>query len=681
MAIKKWLLKQADESQVRNLTAHSDLTPFLAHILSARGLGTLEKASAFLSDEVQPSDPFLMADMQLAVERVRAAIDGGESIAVYGDYDCDGVTSTAMLYHYLSFAGAQVGYYIPDREKEGYGLNRNAVDRLHAGGIQLIITVDNGISSLDEAAYAKSLGIDLVITDHHQPGDTLPDACAVVNPHRLDCPCPFKELAGVGVAFKLITALEDGDYTSMLEQYGDLLAVGTIGDVVPLIGENRFFVRKGLETLHYTERPGLIALMENAGIHPTDVDARTVAFSIVPRINATGRMSSASEAVDLLLSEDDEEAAEKARKIGAYNSKRQAVEQEILSQILSSLEAAPRKLDKRFLVACGKDWHPGVIGIVSARLLDRFGKPNMVLTDEGGIARGSARSVDGFPLYPAIKACSDLLTRFGGHAKAAGVTLRTSNVPAFETAMLQYAREMYDVMPQPVLELDKSLRASDLSLEAVRQLGILEPCGERNPSPVFLMPNALIRGVYPVSEGKHTRLKLSFDSESFYAICFGMPTPDFPFPVNSRVDLAVSLEINHYNGQESVSIKVRDIRCAGFDQDAFFSAKGVYEKLWNGEKLSPRVYQKITPSRSELGTLYKALSALGNVRGDVDMLYMRLSGNVNFCKFRLMLDILKELELIHPSPLFDAISVPQATVKKDLSASRILARLCRNAQA
>ena len=434
MPLKKWELSKGDPQTARLLAEECGISPLAASVLIGRGRASYEKAAAFLSGGEELSSPFDLADMDAAAARINRAIDEGQPIAIYGDYDCDGITASAMLYTYLSSIGADVSCRIPEREGDGYGLNPGAVRALAEEGTELLITVDNGISALEEIALANVLGMDVVVTDHHQPGDSLPPALAVVDPHRKDDTSGCRYLCGAGVVFKLIAALEDGGYQTPLEQFSDLLAVGTIGDVVPLSGENRALVRMGLQRLAMTDHPGLSALMEVSSVRPDRLTAQTVSFSLVPRINAAGRMGSAKTALRLLLSEDDGEARAIAAELNEYNRERQSLEQEIISSAEALLLQDPSLTEGRLLILRGDGWSHGVIGIVCSRLLERYGKPVLLCCPEGdGSLRGSGRSLGDFHLIRALSANDRWLTRYGGHKLAAGRRTSTPSARAWRT--------------------------------------------------------------------------------------------------------------------------------------------------------------------------------------------------------------------------------------------------------
>ena len=431
----------SEQKYAATLAAQQKEVGLLAGILAARGITDPTEALTLLAGEEELSDPMLLTDMDKACARILEAIDKEQTIVVYGDYDVDGVTATALLYQHLKGMGASVKCMLPSREGDGYGLSKNAIQSIHDKGCQLIVTVDNGISALEEAEFAASLGVDLIVTDHHLPHDALPKAVAVVDPRRADDHSPFKGLCGAGVAFKLCAALDGCPPEEMLDYCGDLAAVGTVADVMPLTGENRTLVKAGLKLLQQTDRPGISALLEEVGLEGKPITAENVSYAIAPRINAAGRMDNAVTALQLVLCEDEERAAELAHKLNEINVARQETEQEIVKAAQEQLDAEPAILEDRVILIWGRDWHPGVIGIVASRLVEKTGRPVIVVSvDEHGEGKGSGRSVQGFNLHECIASCEDILLRFGGHAMAAGLSVREENLPELRRRLNEWAR-------------------------------------------------------------------------------------------------------------------------------------------------------------------------------------------------------------------------------------------------
>lgn len=673
--MKKWTIGKPDPKAVSTLSVQGGLPQICAGVLASRNIDTIEKAAEFFNqhnDGDTLSDPFLIRDMREAAETVLAAVDEGKRICIYGDYDCDGITATAVLYSYIECIGGNVEYYINQRS-EGYGLCADAVRRLAENGVELIVTVDNGISAIEEAKLAAELGIELVITDHHQPSEILPEAVAVVDPHRSDDLSPFKDLCGCGVALKLIAAMDGGDYSSALEQFSDLAAIATIADIVPLKGENREIVRLGLHYLENTENAGLQALIAAAGLkHP--ISSTGAAFSIAPRINASGRFGSASEAVDLLLCEDPDEAAAMAERLNSLNTERRKTEAEIMEQIRGTILERPEILHRRVLFLYGEGWHHGVIGIVAAKLVERFGKPVFILSDDGDFARGSARSVDGFGIHKALTACADVLTKFGGHSGAGGFSLAKENIGAFDEALQKYAAEEFPVMPTLTLHADKVILPEELSVQSVSSLSMLEPCGEGNPQPLFAMLSVRLLDVSALSGGAHTKLKLTYGNIGVYGLMFGTKTAEFPYKAGDMLDILAYPEINTYNGQTSVNIRIADLRRSGIPQQKYFAARDAYERYKRGEGAEKTLIPRIVPERNELAAVYRAVPQSRDI--DFDSVYFSVcSDDINYCKFRLALDIFEELGLIVTDRYAETVRRLPAEKKVNLDDSQLLAEL------
>ena len=675
MPFTQWIYPVQSEErqrQSRLLQREQGLPAMIADILTARGLSPDQIVALFSEGELE--DPMELPDMKKAVDRIEQAIEAGEKIAVYGDYDCDGVTSTVILYSYLSSMGAQVSYYIPDRLSEGFGINTGAVDLLNSQGITLIVTVDNGTAALREIEYAKSLGIDVVVTDHHVPGPELPAAVAVVNPHRREYQ-GFRELCGAGVALKLIAALEGGEYEMPLESFAALAAIGTIGDVVSLSGENRMIVRKGLEMLPVSESAGLRALMTAAGLSG-ELTAGKIAFGICPRINAAGRMGSAKLAAELLLCENEEQASELAEQLTALNTKRRNEEEEILSAIKKAIEENPSLLLDRVLVLSAPGLNHGVVGIVASRVLSLYGKPVFIISEEGETATGSGRSLGQFGLFDAVSACSELLIRFGGHKLAAGLTLKTENIPVFRRMINEYAAKNFDRMPVIQSVIDRRLRSGDIELSNVELLSVLEPFGEGNPQPVFLMRDCMVEGVTPLSGGKHLKLRVAFEGKSVYVLCFKTSPESFIYEKGRMVDLLVTLEINTFRDIRSISIRMKDIRPAGFEEKKNLNAAFYYEKVRRGEPISGKIMAIARPSIPELRALYRLIRSEAGSGTSPELLYLHaVEGNMNYCKYRLSLDIFREVGLISISPDFSSMRLIPVEGKVDLERSEILKAL------
>ena len=674
MTCRAWELKDLDRAAVRELTraiaeqnteemeynsdepwseekfnatlaAQQKETGLLAGILAARGITDPTEALMLLAGEEELSDPMLLTDMDKACQRIMDAIDNEETIVVFGDYDVDGVTATALLYQHLKGMGANVKCMLPSREGDGYGLSKNAIQSIHDKGYQLIVTVDNGISAVEEAAFAASLGVDLVITDHHLPPETLPQAVAVVDPRREDDHSPFKGLCGAGVAFKLCAALDGCPPEEMLEYCGDLAAVGTVADVMPLTGENRTLVKAGLQQLRRTDRPGFIALLDEVGLTGKPITAENVSYAIAPRINAAGRMDSAVTALQLVLCEDEERAEELAHRLNEINIARQETEQEIVKAAQEQLDKEPSILEDRVILLWGRDWHPGVIGIVASRLVEKTGRPVIVVSvDEHGEGKGSGRSVQGFNLHSCIGSCADLLLRFGGHAMAAGLSVREENLPELRRRLNEWAARECPVLHTPPLTCDLSIHLDRVTVESVHRLEQLAPYGAENPTPVFLLEKAVLEGVYPVSDGKHSRLRLRQGNACIYAVWFGMRPEQLPYATGDVVDAAMNLSVYDAPRGAQLSGRIIELHPAGLGNTAAQQA-ALVQALRRGTPLTDEQKHLVAPARSDIITVYRELQARRWHSDDMQPLFSKL-GEENTGKILVAVTALEQVGLI-----------------------------------
>lgn len=672
MSRKKWLVSALDKELASDIAEEYDIDPFCSLLLVSRGITDDSEIFDFFSKECRLSDPFVIKDMDKAAERIRKAIEEKEKILIYGDYDADGVTSTALLYLYLKSENADVITYIPDRNSEGYGLNLDAVKDISEKGVKLIITVDNGISAFNEADYISSLGMDLVITDHHKASHNIPEAVAVVDPHRYDCPSEFKLWAGVGVAFKLVCALSDKTTDELLDLYSDLVTIGTIGDIVSLTGENRAIVKHGLKILNKTTRPGVKALKQIAGVDGKEINASTVAFSLVPRINAIGRISSAEEAFRLLISEEEGKALFYAQTVDSSNVTRQDVEKIISGEAEAQIRNNPEMLYDRVLIFSGENWHGGVIGIVAARLTQKYGKPCIVITDDGKEAKGSGRSIEGFSLYEAINSASHLLNHFGGHTLAAGFGLNSENIDDFKKAVQDYAKTVE--MPFATVALDCKLKPEFISADVLDVISALEPFGAGNPQPMFGLFGMTLTSVQPIGGGKHIRLSLRRGNANVSALYFGVTLNDFPYEEGDILDLAVRLEKNEYMGQTKVSIYIKDVRMSGTDDDKYLRSVRLYEKMKRKEKLSEKQIEFITPSRQNIADVFRFVRSNKGWKHDTDVLCYRLSSDgSDACRVLTAIDVLEELGIFRKNG--DEILLADTECKVNLEDSKLLGYL------
>ena len=678
MILRKWEVRPLDKERAAAFAQTYGVPFFLAMLMNIRGLDDAAHLREFLGEGEPLSDPFLLKDMDKAAARITRAVDNMEKIAVYGDYDADGVTSTAMLYSYLETRGADVIFYIPQREGEGYGMNIGAVEYLKEQGVTLIVTVDNGISSVQEVARANELGIDVVVTDHHRPQEILPDAVAVVDAYRPDDTSPYKHFSGVGIAFKLLMALEDGagDVEDLLEAYSDLAAIGTIGDIVPLTGENRTLIRAGLERLSQSDRPGVQALLENAGIAGKVLTSTNVAFTLVPRINATGRMGAPERAVRLLISGYEEEAEVLSEEICADNEERRRVEAEIAEAAFADIEAKGYMKD-RVVVVDGENWHHGVIGIVASRVTERCGKPCMIISRGETEAKGSGRSIEGFSLFEAICTCGDLLIKFGGHPMAAGITLKPENIEAFRKRINRYAAEHFPQMPTQTVTLDCKLNPAALSVSMAQSLTQLEPFGNGNPQPVFGLFNMELSNVTPVGGGGHLRLTLEKNGAVITAMRFNTKPEELPYHIGDKIDLAVQLEAREFRGQPSLTVIVRDMKFAAFNTEKNIASLASFEKWQRGEVLSAEDKNRLYPDRACLAAIYRALRTVNGKETDQVRFVSQFGKDMTLGLFKTALLVFEERGLVHSEIADDTFTATliETSGKTDITRSPVLLAL------
>lgn len=596
-----WKISHPEAGAV-NALAGGGYPPLAAMVLAARGLTTPQAARAYLGCDQPLVDPFALTDMEPAVQRVNRAIARGERIAVFGDYDVDGITATCLLGDFLRARGADCLLYIPSRLEEGYGLNEIAIRQLHRAGVRLIITVDCGITALAEAELCAGLGMDLVITDHHECKDTLPRAVAVVDPHRPDGGYPHKNLSGVGVAFKLASAL-CGSQEAVLAEYADLVCLGTVADVMLLQGENRVFVSRGLDALRHTRRPGFAALMREAGVAPESVSASTIGYNLAPRINAAGRMGQIELALELFLTQDAERATQLAQALCELNRQRQSVESEIYRQALAML---PKGTPPKAIVLADESWHQGVVGIVASRMAEEFCCPAFLICLDGEHGKASSRSYGGFNLFASLSSLSGLLESYGGHELAAGFTIARQNIDSFRRRVCDMASDYYrDDSPKTALEVDCCVPPELLTLRNVEALSLLEPCGSGCPKPVFAMERLSVERISMVGGGRHMRLRLRAGRNILNAIYFSATPQSASIEPGDLVDVAFNAQINEFRGERTVQLCLLDIRpsCA-----AECSAE-----LWGYPQLHGGVPTRenaamLLPDRSTLADVWRYLA-------------------------------------------------------------------------
>lgn len=558
--IKKWEFYNSDEKLVDDICEKYNLNKVIGKIIVNRHVVNDEDVRIFITPTRDDfHDPFLFKGMDIAVDRIIKAINNKEKILIYGDYDVDGITSTTVLKKYLMDRGITVDTYIPNRLHEGYGLNKNAIDTIKERNIDLIITVDCGISAIEEVDYAINLGMDVIVTDHHEVGDKLPNALAVIDAKRKDNTYPFRSLAGVGVVFKLIQALSIKLEIKPEEylKYLDLVCVGTISDIVPLEGENRTIAKLGLMLIKVTRNLGLRELIKSSGYK--EIDSNTISFGVAPRINACGRMGHEEEALKLFLAEDLESATKITKELNEYNTLRQSTEKAIYEDAVQQIEK--NHLDENnSIVLGGKGWHHGVIGIVSSKVTDKYYKPSILLSFEDDIAKGSGRSVPGFDLYEGLTKCEDLLEKYGGHSMAVGLTLKKENLEKFKERFEQIAKEKNIKELVPIIYIDDELKLKDINMDLVKSLSILEPFGEANKVPLFLIKNLKIDSIRALSEGRHLKLTLRDENFVINAIGFELGYLAEEYRIGDRIDVVGTLEINSFNGFSSIQINMKDIR-------------------------------------------------------------------------------------------------------------------------
>ena len=599
-----WNVSSYRPADVR-VMVEAGFSPLTAAVMCSRGYTELNAARDFLAANEPLSDPFTLLDMDKAARRVRRAIDRREQICVFGDYDVDGITATCLLTDFLRRQGARVVSYIPARLEEGYGLNEMALHSLREQNVQLIVTVDCGITANDEAALCRALGMELVITDHHECKSELPEAVAVVDPHRLDQPQPASELAGVGVAFKLACAI-GGDTASLLREYCDFLCLGTVADVMPLTGENRTMVAEGLKSLENPKRVGLAALMAECGVGHGRITAGTIGYTLAPRINAAGRMGQVDVATELFLTTDAQRAVELAAELCRMNRKRQEIEAEIYREAASMLPTGGRP---EAIVLASERRHQGVVGIVASRLSEKFSCPSFMIHLAGGMGKGSCRSYGGFNLFAALEACSDLLVGFGGHELAAGFTIKEENIPAFRKRINQYVRtHCGDSAPVSSLEIDAALtRPSLITLQEVEELSRLEPYGAGNNRPVFCLRGARLESMQSVGQNKHLKLRLQKGHTSFDGIFFSVTPAECGLTVGERVDAAFYLQVNEFRGSRSLQLQLVDLRSAHDPGAREAEQLELCRTLIRGGGVSAKDAAKLLPSREQFVRVWRAL--------------------------------------------------------------------------
>ena len=609
MKFPVWHVAQTDCAAVERLTDAG--YPYLVSgVLASRGVNCPEQATEYLTQETTLAhSPFLMKDMDKAAARIDRALSDGEKIAIFGDYDVDGITATCIMVDYLKGRGADVVHYIPRRIEDGYGLSCEAIEGLRKGGATLLVTVDCGITGVEEVAYARSIGMDVVVTDHHECKETLPVAAAVVDPRRTDCEYPFKHLAGCGVALKLVLALGGPDREEALfSRYCTLAAIGTVADVMQMTGENRTIVSRGLASLDRSDFIGLHALLKEAGLAGREISSVQIGFVLAPRINAAGRMGAADMAADLLLCQDPAKAEELAKALCALNRERQSVEQTIYSQAEAMIEALPED-QRRALVLASETWHQGVVGIVASRLSEKYSRPSFMIHLNGGVGKGSCRSWGGFNLFAALESCSDLLLGFGGHELAAGFTIDEANIPAFRARMNQYAAEYWvGKTPESALEVDVEIRQPGrVTLQEVEALAALEPYGSGNARPLFCLMGATLLRTQNVGQNRHLKLRLGKGNAQFDGIFFSTTSAACGCAEGDRVDAAFYLQVNEFRGSRTMQLQMVDIRPSLSASSREQECLTLVEQCAAGAAVSARNAHRMLPSREQYAAVWRSL--------------------------------------------------------------------------
>ncbi len=718
---KVWITNTPDtdeaNSAVSAIARVLGVNPIIAKLLYNRGYQDPTSAASFVKMENEMlRNPFDMADMMKGVERIKKALDGKEKITVYGDYDVDGVTSVCTLYLYLKSLGANVEYYIPNRSGEGYGVSVSAIDGIKEGGTTLIITVDTGITANDEVTYAKSVGVDFLITDHHECRSDLPEATAVINPHRPDCKYPFKELAGVGVVFKLICAYEEyrtGDTRMkatlrIIKEYADLVAIGTIADVMPIKEENRIIVKYGLNMIENTNRVGLAALIDVSSNktdvkhseryersrkkRKTKITSSFIGFTLAPRINAAGRVRSATIAVELFLSEKYSEAVKIAEQLCQANKERQAEENKIMQEAYDKIEALDIK-NNPVIVLNADDWHHGVIGIVSSRITEKYSRPSILVSFEGNdedidhlenVGKGSGRSIKGMNLVDALCYCSDHLVKFGGHELAAGLSVTREQLPLFIEKINEFARaNLSEEDMVPVVEADCEIDFSDVSLSLADSLQLLEPYGVGNPVPQFIMKNVFVSEVSGVSDNKHTRLTLTDGKTGFSAMYFSNSPSALGVCAGDKIDILFNLGINEWQDRKSVQLIIRDMKISMSSEKQNQFNRQRFEDIKAGATFTHD--EGYFPEREDFVAVYKFLQSSLHAGTDTFThrdLISKLSSNstreIGYVKLKFIIMVFKEMNLLQIDEFEDEkyrFKLHYSTAKKNLSKSSILRKL------
>ncbi|MDR0404319.1 MAG: single-stranded-DNA-specific exonuclease RecJ [Oscillospiraceae bacterium] len=668
MAMKRWVLKLTDRQDVLQISKKNGVSEVLASILDTRGFEVKDNLRVFLGDDETLPDPFEFKGMAEAVKRIKIAIDSGESVCIFGDYDADGITAVALLYSFLKERGANVSYYLPQRDGEGYGMSSRAVEKIKAKGTSLIITVDNGISAVDEIDFASSLGIDTIVTDHHRPSGDLPKtALAIVNPYQPGCESTFKDFCGAGIALLLVMAFGDSpsEKEDLLMRYIDLAAIGTIGDLVGIKLSNRFIVKLGLEQMRVSKRPGVVALLRDSNLFGKRISSQDVAFLVVPRINVCGRLASPDVALKLLLLNDVQEASRLVKDLGKQNLIRKDIENNMVKEAFELIDSDPSLKFDPVLIVASKGWHVGVIGIVASRLSSYYGKPCIVIGIDGDSAKGSGRSIDGLSLVEVVSSCSDVLNRFGGHPMAVGFDISTENIGGFRRKVNSFVRNLGS-LPCLELKIDCKLEPKEANIPLATELRTLEPFGYGNPVPVFCMYNLVLTNIYPVGNAKHLRLTFLKGREVVVAMLFSVTSEEFGYQMGDAVDIAFTMHVSEFRGRDNLCVCIKDIHLRGIDVDLFIKEQRMYEEISRKIHESSEVCDlnlenkkeilEFIPSRDEFAHIYRFLRDKNfGARKTIENIHKGMG--VGFAKFLLALDVFKELRIVRMKENGAAVSL------------------------
>lgn len=689
----KWEIREQDPDKASELAQALETTPICARLLISRGLSDPCVARSYINKiDSKLYDPYLLKDMDKAAARIKKAMDDGEKITIYGDYDVDGVTAVTTMYTYLSDRNVSVDYYIPERENEGYGLNCGAIDAIAKSGTTLIVTVDTGITAIEDVEHANELGIDIVITDHHRCRETLPDAVAVVDPHRPDCEYPFKDLSGVGVAFKTVCAVQlacvcGGEYNekvieNMCRRYIDLVTIGTVADVMPLTDENRTIVARGLKMLRNTKRFGIKALMQLAGVDTSGsrrITASTIGYSIAPRINAAGRMSSASRAVHLFLAESERSAQVVAEELCNINKYRKEVEEEITKEAIEQIARERDPKNEKVLVLSSDKWHHGVIGIVASRLAEKYNVPCVLVSFDGSgdEGKGSARSIKGINLAEALAYCSDTLTKYGGHEQAAGLSVRRDMLCRFRERLSEYVKaHMSECELENKLQIDTVIEPDEVTESTVYSISKLEPFGEGNPPPLFVLKNAKVVQITPIKDGKYSKLLLEREGRRFTGLFFHSGLQDQKIYIGDWVDIACGIDINDFKGARTVQLIIHDIDIAGSFEDTIAELQRKCDSLIFGGEIS---FEISPPSREFCVEIYKRTIAAAKDSIAIISIKELISdmGYSHYLHTGIALAAFKQLGFIEIEKISDfdyKITFIKQTEKKDIFSAPIMSQ-------